>query len=76
MSEAKRLAPGAETAAPVLYRDPLDGAATDGAGFTSSMSNLKITMGCAPLAIGADIGVHASAFAVDGGPKDLAYAMI
>ena len=47
----ERLASRAEAGATVLYQDPLDGAAADGAGFASLMSNLKIKMGCAQLAI-------------------------
>ena len=41
----------AKITAPVLYQDPLDGAAANGAGFASFMSNLKIEMGCAQLAL-------------------------
>jgi len=43
----KRLASGAEVSAAVLHLDPLDGAAANGAGFASFMSNLEIGMGCA-----------------------------
>ena len=75
MSEAKRLAPGAEVTAPLLYRDPLDGAATDGARFSSSVSNLEITMSCAQLALRTDVGVHARPFAIDGCPENFADAM-
>jgi len=57
------LASGAEAGATVLHRDPLDGAAANGAGVTSPMSNLKVEMGCAQLAFGADVGIHAGAFA-------------
>jgi len=64
------LASGAEAGAAVLHRDPLDGAAANGAGFASPMSNLKIEMGCAQLALGADAGIHACAFAADGCPKN------
>jgi len=46
-----RLAYGAEAGATVLHRDPLDGAAANGAGFASLMSNLKIEMGCAQFAL-------------------------
>ena len=45
--ETKRLASGAEAGAAVLHRAPLDGAAANGAGFASLMSNLEIGMGCA-----------------------------
>ena len=76
VSDAKRLTCGAEIAAPVLYRDTLDGAATDGARFTSSMSNPKITMGCAQLAIRANVGIHAGAFAADARLKSSADAII
>ena len=57
------LASGAEAGATVLHQDPLDGAAANGAGFASLMSNLKIEMGCAQLALRADVGIHAGAFA-------------
>jgi len=70
------LASGAEAGATVLYRDPLDGAATNGAGFASLMGNLKIEMGCAQLALGTDVGVHAGAFAADGCLKNFADTMI
>ena len=63
---------GAEAGATVLHQDPLDGAAANGAGFASPMSNLKIEMGCAQLALGADVGIHAGAFAADGCPKNSA----
>jgi len=76
VSDAKRLTCGAEIAAPVLYRDTLDGVATDGTGFTSSMSNLEITMGCAQLAIRANVGIHAGAFAADARPKNSADAIM
>ena len=66
------LASGTEAGAAVLYRDPLDGAAASGAEFASSMSNLKIRMCCAQFALGADIGVHAGAFAADGCPENSA----
>jgi len=59
----KRLASGAEVATAVLHQDPLDGAAANGAGFASLVSNLKIEMSCAQLALGADVGIHAGAFA-------------
>ena len=59
-----------------MHRDPLDGAAANGAGFASPVSNLKIEMGCAQLALGADLGVHAGAFAADGCPKNAADAIM
>jgi hypothetical protein len=34
-----------------------------GAGFASPMSDLKIEMGCAQLALSADVSIHAGAFA-------------
>jgi len=43
----QKLASGAEVGAAVLHRDPLDGAAANGAGFVSLMSNLEIEMGYA-----------------------------
>jgi len=64
------LASGAEAGAAVLHRDPFDGAAANGAGLASLMSNLKIEMGCAQLALGADVGIHAGALASDGCPKN------
>jgi len=70
------LASGAEAGATVLHRDPLDGAAANGAGFTSLMSNLEIEMGCAQLALGADAGIHAGALASNGCPENSADAMI
>jgi len=60
---AKRLASGAKVGAAVLHHDPLDGAATNGAGFASPMSNIEIEMGCAQLALGADVAIHADAVA-------------
>ena len=60
---------GAEAGATVLHQDPLDGAAANGAGLASLMSNLKIKMSCAQLALGADVGIHAGALASDGHPK-------
>ena len=46
------MASGAEAGATVLHEDPLDGAAANGAGLASFMSNLKIEMGCAQSALG------------------------
>jgi hypothetical protein len=60
----------AKITAPVLYRDPRDDAAANGAGLASFMSNLKIEMGCAQLALGADVGIHAGALAANGCPKN------
>jgi len=57
------LASGAEVGATVLHQDPLDGAAANGAEFTTSVSNLETEMGCAQFAVGADIAVNAGAFA-------------
>jgi len=74
-SGTRRLASGAEVSATVLHEDPLDGAAANGAGFASFMSNFEIKMGCAQLALGADVGIHAGAFAADGCPKNFADAM-
>jgi len=71
-----RLASGAEAGATVLHQDPLDGAAANGAGLASLMSNLKIEMGCAQLALGTDVGIHAGAFAADGCPRNPMNAMI
>jgi len=64
------LASGAEAGAAVLHQAPLDSAAANGAGLASLMSNLKIEMCCAQLALGADVGIHAGAFAADGCPKN------
>ena len=72
----ERLASGAEVGATVLHQDPLDGAAANRAGFASPMSNLKIEMGCAQLALGADVGIHAGAFATNACPKNSADALI
>jgi hypothetical protein len=58
-----RLTSGAEVGAAVLHHDPLDVTPANWAGFTSSMSNPKVEMGCAQLALGADVSVHAGAFA-------------
>jgi len=63
---AERLASGAEAGATVLHQDPLDGAAANGAGFAPPMSNLEIGVSCAQLALGADVGIHAGAFAANG----------
>jgi len=70
------LASGAEAGATVLHEDPLNGAAANGAAFASLMSNLKIEMSCAQLALGADVGIHAGAFAADGCPKNSADVII
>ena len=70
------MASGAEVGTTVLHEDPLDGAAANGAGFASLMSNLKIEMGCAQLALGADVGIHAGALVADGCPKNSADALI
>jgi len=69
---AERLASGAEVCAAVLHHDPLNGAAANRAGLTSSMSNLEIEMGCAQLALGADVAIHTGAFAADGCPQNSA----
>jgi hypothetical protein len=45
----------------VLNRDALDGATANGAEFASPMSNLEVEMGCAQLALRADVGIHAGA---------------
>jgi len=60
----KRLTSGAEAGATVLNQDPLDGAAANGAGFASLMSNLKIEMSCAQLTLGTDVGIHAGALLI------------
>jgi len=39
------------------------GGTTNRAGFASVMSDLEIEMGCAQLALGTDVGIHAGAFA-------------
>jgi len=70
------LASGAEAGAKVLHRDSLDDAAANGAGFAYLMSNLKIELGCAQLALGTDVGIHAGALAADACPKNFADAMI
>jgi len=72
----ERLASRAEVGATVLHQDPLDGAAANGAGFASSMSNLEIKMCCAQFALGTDVGIHAGAFAADGCSKNSADALI
>ena len=46
----ERLTSGAEVGAAVLHRDAPDGAAANGAGFASFMSNLEIEMGYAHFA--------------------------
>lgn len=78
MSEiaSERLAPGAKVGAAVPHHTPFNGAATDGAGFASSMSNLEIGMCCAQPALGADVGIHAGTFAADGCPKNFADALM
>ena len=75
-SGIKGLASGAEVGAAVLHQDTLDGAAANGAGFISLMSNLKIEMSCTQFALGADVGIHAGAFAADGCLNDSADALI
>jgi len=45
------LASGAEAGAAVLDRNPLDRAAANRAGLASLMSNLRIGVGCAQLAL-------------------------
>ena len=62
-SQLKGLASGAEVAAAVLHHAPLNVTPTNGAGFASPMRKLEIEMGCAQLALGADVGIHADAFA-------------
>ena len=66
------MASGAEVGATVLHHTPLDGAAANGAGFASFMSNLKIEMGCAGFALGTDVGIHAGALVADGCLKNVA----
>ena len=46
------LASRAEVCPAILHDDSLDGAAANGAGFASSMSNLEIERRCAQLALG------------------------
>jgi len=70
------LASGAEAGATVLHNEPLDGAAANRAGFASLMSNLKIEVGCAQLALGTDVSIHAGAFADYGCPENSADALI
>ena len=70
------LTSGAEAGAAVLHQDPLDGAAANGAGFVSLVSNLEIKMSCAQLALGTDVGIHTGAFAADGCPKNSADAIM
>jgi len=60
----KRLTSGAEAGATVLHQNPLNGAAANGAWFASLMGNLKIEMGCAQLALGTDVGIHAGALLI------------
>ena len=72
MPGAERLASGAEVGAAVLHQDPLDGAAANGTGFASFMSNLEIKMSCAQLALRADVGIHAGAFAANSRSKNSA----
>jgi len=59
-----------------LHQDPLDGAAANGARFASLMGNLEIEMGCAQLVLGADVSIHAGAFAPNACPENSANAMI
>ena len=73
---AERLASRAEVCPAVLHDDSLDGAAANGAEFTTSVSNLEIEMGCARFALGADIGVNASTFAADGCLKNSANSVM
>jgi hypothetical protein len=72
VAAAGSLAPWAEVGAPVLYDDPLDGAAANGAQFATSVSNLEVAVSCAQLALRADIRVNAGAFAADGCLKNSA----
>ena len=60
------LASGAEVRPAVSHDNSPDGAPANGAEFTTFVSNLETEMGRARFAIGADIGVNAGAFAVDG----------
>jgi len=66
----------AEAGATVLHQDPLDGAAANGAEFASLMSDFEIKVGCAQLALGTDVGIHAGAFAADGCPENSADAIM
>jgi hypothetical protein len=60
----QRLPSKAEVGATVLHQDSLDGAAANKTGFASLMSNLKIEMRCAQLALGADVAIHAGALLI------------
>ena len=57
------MASRAEVSAMVLYQDSLYGAAANRAWFAPSMSKLKIEIGCAQLALGKELVIHAGAFA-------------
>jgi len=70
------LASGTEVGAAGLHRDSLDGAAANGAGFASSMSNLEIEMRCAQLPFRTHVDIHAGAFAADGCLKNPGDALI
>lgn len=58
-----------------MHYDPLDGATANRAGSAYTMSNLEIEIGCAQLALGIDLAIHAGAFAADGCSKNPADAL-
>ena len=72
----KRLALRAKITTPILYGDPLDGAAAHRTRFTFLMSNLEIEMSCAQLALRANVGIHAGTFVANGCPKNFSDAMV
>ena len=53
---------GTEVGAPVSHQNPLDGSVANRAKLTAPVSNLKMEMGSAYLAAGADVSVNAGSF--------------
>lgn len=58
----------AEVAAPISYRDALKRRATDRAGLTTPMGNLKLKVGCAHFTARAKVGIYAGPLVADGCP--------
>lgn len=46
------------------HQNSLDGSATSRAGLSISMSDLKVELSCAELALGANIGINSGALAI------------
>lgn len=60
-----------EVGAPISHHNPLDGGMADRTRFATPVSNLKMEMGGAYLAAGANVSVNAGSFVTYSGTKDL-----